>query len=203
VIAAVGPEVPVIAAGGFRDGRGLVAALAWGADGIAMGTRFLMTKESPLPQATQERYAAARTNQINTTLEIDGLPQRVIDNEFLDKLRGSGTVGKLLHAFESFLEYKKLSEASFWEIFASGLQMKRSQGLSWSQMLMAANAPMLTRRAMVEGNPARGILPSGQVAGLIDDRPSVQELLDRVRAEAEECLDALCALRGTSDGDGE
>jgi nitronate monooxygenase len=64
---------------------------------------------------------------------------------------------------------------------------------------MAANAPMLTKRAMVEGNPARGILPSGQVAGLIEDRPTVQELVDRIGAEAQERLDALCALREPRD----
>ena len=47
-------EVPVIAAGGFRDGAGLAAALAWGAAGIAMGTRFMMTQESPVPQVTNK-----------------------------------------------------------------------------------------------------------------------------------------------------
>ena len=45
-------DAPVIAAGGFKDGRGLVAALAWGAAGIAMGTRFLLTAESPVPSVT-------------------------------------------------------------------------------------------------------------------------------------------------------
>ena len=52
-------RVPVVAAGGFHDGRGLVAALAFGAVGIAMGTRFLLTRESPVPQATRERYLGA------------------------------------------------------------------------------------------------------------------------------------------------
>ena len=48
---------PILAAGGFRDGRGLVAALAFGAAGIAMGTRFLLTAESPVPKAvTTDRY---------------------------------------------------------------------------------------------------------------------------------------------------
>src|SRR6185295_8034843 len=49
-------QVPVVAAGGFRDGRGLAAALAYGAAGIAMGTRFLLTRESPVPEATKSRY---------------------------------------------------------------------------------------------------------------------------------------------------
>ena len=50
VVDAVEGRIPVIAAGGFFDGRGLVAALAYGADGIAMGTRFLLTAESTVPQ---------------------------------------------------------------------------------------------------------------------------------------------------------
>ena len=46
-------DIPVIAAGGFFDGRGLVAALAWGAAGIAMGTRFLLTSDSPVADAVK------------------------------------------------------------------------------------------------------------------------------------------------------
>ena len=196
VVDAVGGEVPVVAAGGFKDGRGLVAALAWGADGIAMGTRFLMTAESPVKGDTPQRYIDASVNQIQTTTEIDGLPQRVIDNEFLGKLKQSGTIGKLLHAAECALEFQKTSGASLPDIVRSGLAMKQSQGLSWSQMIMSANAPMLTKRAMVDGNPVRGILPSGMVAGVIDDWPPVAEVVDAIRAEAEARLDALCALRG-------
>jgi NAD(P)H-dependent flavin oxidoreductase YrpB (nitropropane dioxygenase family) len=176
VIETVNGEVPVIAAGGFRDGAGLVAALAWGASGIAMGTRFLMTKESPLLPDTEERYVQAGVNDIYVTNEIDGLPQRVIENELVRALQSSGPVSKLLHALESALEYRKSSGASIVEILRSGLAMKQSH-------------------AMVDGDPKRGYLPSGQVAGLIDDRPTVAELIDRIRAEAVSRLDALAALR--------
>jgi len=195
VIEAVAGEVPVIAAGGFRDGAGLIAALAWGASGIAMGTRFLMTKESPLLPATEERYLAATVNDIYITTEIDGLPQRVIENELVRALQSSGRINKLLHALESALEYRKSSGAGVLEILRSGLAMKKSQQLSWSQVLMAANAPMLARRAMVDGDPKRGYLPSGQVAGLIEDRPTVAELIDRIRVEAVARLDLLATMR--------
>ena len=60
VVDAVGDQVPVVAAGGFKDGRGLVAALSWGADGIAMGTRFLLTSDSPVPVETLQRYLECR-----------------------------------------------------------------------------------------------------------------------------------------------
>ncbi|MEZ4218496.1 MAG: nitronate monooxygenase [Myxococcota bacterium] len=199
VIDAVNGRIPVIAAGGFRDGAGLVAALAWGASGIAMGTRFLMTKESPLLPATEERYVKAQLADVYVTTEIDGLPQRCIENELLRALQGSGPLNKLLHALETALEYRKASGASILEILRSGLAMKRSQGLTWSQVLMAANAPMLAKRAMVDGDPKRGYLPSGQVAGLIEDRPTVAELMDRIRREALARLDALAALRAQGD----
>jgi NAD(P)H-dependent flavin oxidoreductase YrpB (nitropropane dioxygenase family) len=52
-------DIPVIAAGGFHDGRGLVAALAYGAAGVGMGTRFLLTSDSPVPDAVKARYLAA------------------------------------------------------------------------------------------------------------------------------------------------
>ena len=76
-------DVPVIAAGGFSDGRGLVAALAFGAVGIAMGTRFLLTQESPVPDVTTERYLKARVDDVRVTRQIDGLPQRVVRNELV------------------------------------------------------------------------------------------------------------------------
>src|SRR4029079_12571678 len=58
VVDAVGSQIPVLGAGGFFDGRGLVAALAYGADGVAMGTRFLLTQESHVPPAVKHRYTA-------------------------------------------------------------------------------------------------------------------------------------------------
>ena len=84
VIDAVGQQVPVVAAGGFKDGRGLTAALAWGADGIAMGTRFLMTEESPVPRETLQRYIDCKNpGTIIVSKAMDGLPQRMIMNELL------------------------------------------------------------------------------------------------------------------------
>jgi NAD(P)H-dependent flavin oxidoreductase YrpB (nitropropane dioxygenase family) len=79
-------DVPVVAAGGFADGRGLVAALALGAAGIAMGTRFLLTAESPAPDHVKHRYLDAGIADTVVTSRIDGMTQRVIRNELLDNL---------------------------------------------------------------------------------------------------------------------
>ncbi len=184
-------KVPVVAAGGFRDGRGLVAALAYGATGIAMGTRFLLTAESPLPAPTAERYFAATVNDIFVTKQVDGLPQRVIMNEFVSRLESSSALTGFIRALRSGLEYRKLSGATFRQLLASALALQRGNELTRRQMLMAANAPIFIRRSMVEGRPAEGVLPSGVVAGLINDRPSCAELIERIMQEAKQTLAAL------------
>ena len=184
-------DVPIVAAGGFRDGRGLVAALAFGARGIAMGTRFLLTRESPVPDVTTDRYVAAAMTDVLVTTEVDGMPQRVVANELVKRLESGTGLGKVLAALRSGLAYRKVSGASIPELVRSAFAMRRNERLSRSQMLMAANAPMLARKAMREGDPVNGYLPSGTVAGVIDDRPTCAELIERIVSEAETTLKAL------------
>ena len=183
--------VPVVAAGGFHDGRGLVAALAFGAAGIAMGTRFLLTAESPVPEATTDRYLAAVVDDVIVTTEVDGMPQRVIMNELVKRLEGSNPITRTARALRSALEFRGATGASIADLLSSALSMRRNERLSRSQLLMAANAPMLARKAMLEGDPVRGYLPSGSVAGVIGDRPTCAELIARIIDEAEQTLKAL------------
>jgi NAD(P)H-dependent flavin oxidoreductase YrpB (nitropropane dioxygenase family) len=186
-------DVPVIAAGGFKDGRGLVAALAFGAAGVAMGTRFLLTRESPVPEATARRYLDAGVDDVIVTREIDGLPQRVVVNELVERLTRMGPLGRTLFALRNALAFRRATGASLGELLRSALALRRHERLSRSQLLMAANAPMLARRAMQEGDPVGGYLPSGTIAGAIDDRPSCAELVARIVEEAESTLKALGA----------
>ncbi len=186
-------SVPVVAAGGFRDGRGLVAALAFGAAGIAMGTRFLLTRESPVPEATTQRYLDAGVDDVLVTKQVDGLPQRVVANELVRRLESSGRLALLARALRSALAYRKLSGASARELFRSALSLRSHEKLTRAQLLMAANAPILARKAMLEGDPVRGYLPSGTVAGVIEDRPSCAELVARIMDEAERTLKRLAS----------
>jgi nitronate monooxygenase len=185
--------VPVVAAGGFKDGRGLVAALAFGAAGVAMGTRFLLTRESPVPEATARRYFEAGVDDVVVTREIDGLPQRVIENELLRRLVSLGPLRRTAFALRNALAFRAATGASLLELARSALALRRHERLTRSQLLMAANAPILARRAMQEGDPVGGYLPSGTVAGAIDDRPSCAELVARIVEEAEQALKALGA----------
>ncbi|MEY4247817.1 MAG: hypothetical protein RIS69_1364, partial [Actinomycetota bacterium] len=89
VVDAVAGRVPVIAAGGFFDGRGLVAALAYGASGIAMGTRFLLTSDSSVPQAVKEYYISKGVLDTVVSVQVDGVPHRVLRTELVDQLESS------------------------------------------------------------------------------------------------------------------
>lgn len=184
-------DIPVIAAGGFSDGRGLVAALAWGAVGIAMGTRFLLTRESTVPDNVKERYLSARLTDTVRTTAVDGHPQRVIRTEVVDELEKASALTKLPKAAANALRFRKLTGTSVRDLLGEGLAMRKSQDLTWSQLAMAANAPMLTKAAMVDGHPEVGILPTGQVVGEIDQLPTVAEVIEAIVAEATATLERL------------
>ncbi len=186
-------DVPIVAAGGFKDGRGLIAALALGAEGIAMGTRFLMTRESPVPDATLRRYVDAQMTDIVLSQALDGLPQRMIANELLRKLERGGRLRVLVMAIRNAFALRRETDTTLVELLRAGLAMRRNQKLSNAQTILAANAPILARIAMSDGKPAEGYLPSGTVAGVIEDRPSCEVLIRRIVHEAEETLKRIGA----------
>lgn len=191
VVDAVGARIPVLGAGGFHDGRGLVAALAWGADGVAMGTRFLLTQQSRVPDAIKERYLAASVTDTVVTTALDGAPQRVIRTGTVDRLERASLLTRLPRALRAALAFRKLTGTPVPALVREGLAMRRNQDLSWSQVAMAANAPMLVKAALVDGKAEVGVLPTGQVTGVIGELPTVAELLDRIATEAAATLERL------------
>lgn len=193
VVEAVGDRVAVIGAGGFADGRGLVAALAYGAAGIAMGTRFLLTQESTVPDAVKARYLETPVTGTVVTTRVDGAPQRVVRTDLVDHLERSGRLTALPRALRNALAFRRRTRTSMRALVREGLAMKEGAELTWSQVLMAANAPMMTRAALVEGRTDVGVLPTGQVVGTIDELPTVAELVWRVVRQANETLARLGA----------
>ncbi len=184
-------DIPVIGAGGFFDGRGLVAALAYGAAGIAMGTRFMLTSDSPVAQQVKEFYLGKTVTDTVLTNEVDGLPQRVLRAGTVDRLERSSAPVRLLRAVRNAVAFRGQSGISWRDLVREGLAMRKSRDLSWSQVVMAANAPMLYRAALVEGRTDVGVMATGQVVGLIDDLPSCAELVERIVAQAEDVLRGL------------
>jgi NAD(P)H-dependent flavin oxidoreductase YrpB (nitropropane dioxygenase family) len=191
VVQAVGDRVAVIGAGGFSSGRGLVAALAWGAAGVAMGTRFLLTQESRVPEAVKKVYLETAVTGTVVTTRVDGAPQRVIRTRLVDRLEGAGRLTALPRALRNALAFRRETDTSVGALLKEGRAMKEGNELSWSQVVMAANAPMMTKAALVEGRTDVGVLPTGQVVGLIGELPTVAELITRIIVEANTTLERL------------
>ncbi|HQQ71055.1 MAG TPA: nitronate monooxygenase family protein, partial [Alicycliphilus sp.] len=150
-------KIPFVASGGMADGRSLVAALALGAEGINMGTRFMATQEAPVHQNVKDTIVAA--SELDTRL-------------IMRELRNTERV---------------LISAATERVMAK----ERELG---SRISFADIAPELAGvypRIMGQGEMEAGVWSCGMVAGLINDVPSVQELITRIMAEAE----ALIAKR--------
>ena len=146
-------SIPMIASGGFGDARGLVAALALGADGINMGTRFMCTQESCIH---------------------DNIKQQIVQNSerdtklILRTLRNSARVAK--------------------NAVSSEVVEIEDKGGATIEDLRHLVAGKRGKHVYDEGDPDAGIWTAGQVQGLIDDVPTVKELVDRIVRETEEII---------------
>ena len=145
-------KLPLIAVDfpGFADGRGLAAALALGADGINMGTRFCVTQEAPIHP---------------------NFKQQMVDNDERD----TKLIFRTLHNTARVMKNAVSSEV---------VDIERKGGAKFEDIQHLV-AGVRGSKAMQEGDPDGGIWSAGQVQGLIDDIPTVQDLIDRIIAEAE------------------
>jgi NAD(P)H-dependent flavin oxidoreductase YrpB (nitropropane dioxygenase family) len=184
-------DIPVVAAGGFFDGRGLAAALSYGAAGVAMGTRFLLTRESTVPDAVKQTYLERGLDGTVVTTRVDGMPHRVLRTELVEHLEHSSRLSGLWLAARNARRFRKLTGLSWHDMITEGLATKHGKEQSWSQMIMAANTPMLLRAGLVEGRSDAGVLASGQVVGMLEDLPSCAEL---IRAMAEDAATIISGL---------
>ena len=191
VVDVVGGAVPVVAAGGYFDGRGLVAALAYGASGVAMGTRFLLTSDSAVPVEVKKAYLGTGVTGTIVTTKIDGAPHRVIRTELVEQMDTASPVTAVPKAVLNAARFKKYTGLSWLEMAREGRDMKKRMELSWAEVIMAGNTPMLTKATLCDGELDAGILPTGQVVGVIDDLPSADELIRRIIAEADTTLARL------------
>lgn len=185
---AAGSDIPVIAAGGFFDGRGLAAALSYGAAGIGMGTRFLLTRDSAVPDAVKRLYLERGLTDTVVTAKVDGMPHRMLRTALVEELEETGALRRLVPTVRRTRDFKRSSGMSWLALARDGRAMRRAQGRTLGQLALAANTPTMLKAGLVEGDTTAGVLASGQVVGLIDDLPSCEELIDRVVAGAAEEL---------------
>ncbi|NYI80060.1 NAD(P)H-dependent flavin oxidoreductase [Nocardioides panzhihuensis] len=188
-------DIPVVAAGGFFDGRGLAAALSYGAAGIGMGTRFLLTADSAVPEDVRRRYLDFGLDGTVVTTKADGMPHRLLRTEFIDTLEKEGATAKLLRTLKRTLQFKEMSGSKWSTLVKDGRAMVHGGDRTWAEVVLAANTPMLLRAGLVEGDTNAGMLSSGQVVGLLDDLPTCEELVDRIVGQAADRLKYLDATR--------
>ena len=184
-------DIPVIAAGGFFDGRGLAAALAYGAAGVAMGTRFLLTQESTVPDAVKRLYLEHGLDGTVVTTRVDGMPHRVLRTELVEHLEKSSRAVGLYHAVRNAGRFKRMTKLRWRDMVSEGLATKHGKEQTWAQLVMAANTPMLLRAGLVDGDTHAGVLASGQVVGMLADLPTVRDLVEGIVAEAEAIIGKL------------
>jgi len=182
-------KVPLIAAGGIFDGRGLAAALALGADAVSMGTRFMVTKESIIHQRFKELCVKATEQDTLYSNAFDGMPGRVLKTEEAERLIKKRF--PLFGAMGNALEIKRLLKLSFREYLRTIFDMVKGGGISFTleQAIFGAGMVRL-ERAIFDGDEKRGVLYAGQNCGGIQDIPSCEELINRIVTQAEEILQA-------------
>jgi enoyl-[acyl-carrier protein] reductase II len=160
-----GVTIPVIGAGGFSSGASIASALALGAIGVQMGTRFLATVESDFNQVHKEYVVNSNERGTIIARGVVG-PLRWIKNEAaMDFTRL--TVEKAPGVF--------LGEPSHLDDVAREVVAKENEG--WD--------------AQFSGDGPRALMPGGEVAGIIDDLPAVADLVDEITKDAEEIIRSM------------
>ncbi len=173
-------KIPIIAAGGVGDGRGMAAALALGADGIAIGTRFMTTRESRL-HGTYKKLSVEK--EVYDTLyseRFDGLPCRVLKTPAAEKAIKQGL--NLIQALSNSRDIARNLRVPYLKLFLGVLASGWEKTKDLAHM---ANAFKAIQLATEDGDTQKGVLPAGQITGLIKDEPTVAELIERIVAEAE------------------
>jgi enoyl-[acyl-carrier protein] reductase II len=180
--------LPVVAAGGFADGRGLAAALALGADGIAMGSRFMSTRESPIHDRCKRFTVETTPYETAYTTRVDGQPCRVAVTPGSTRAIERGL--DLARAMVNGREIARSMEVPFAKM---ALGVAASGWTNVRQLAFLATAFKAFRVATLDGDLDHGVLPIGQAAGLVHDVPSVNELMERMVREAEDAQKRLAA----------
>lgn len=180
-------KIPVAASGGYSTGRQLAAALTLGAEGVYMGTRFLLTQESPWPPAVKQRMLEAGAADTIVTTNVDGFPYRLITNRLGERIvkRRMNPLSQAIRAWPLVREMKQTYHASWREMIATARGMRRSFNASAAGMIVAIK---MARDALKQGDAEACILPVGQGIEFISDMPTCKEVIERVVREAEEAL---------------
>ncbi|MFY9388717.1 MAG: nitronate monooxygenase [Smithellaceae bacterium] len=174
-------KIPVIGAGGFADGRGLAAALALGASGVAMGTRLMTTKESPLHENYKKLTVEKDVYDTLFSKRFDGILCRVMKTDAARR-----AIKKGLSWPAAFFNSRDIASQVGMPYFKLFIGVLMSGYANARQLAYMANAFKAIKVATEDGDDKTGVLPVGQVQGLIHDQPTVKELFERIVEEAKQ-----------------
>ncbi|MCX6006896.1 MAG: nitronate monooxygenase [Chloroflexi bacterium] len=180
-------HIPVISAGGYQNGGGLIAALALGASGISMGTRFAMTQESPVHNNFKQYCLKASENDTLRSNRFDGLPSRMLKTPVTERLARSRF--PLAEAIRGALQIKQMLNLSWGQFIGMSVKMMTAEESHpiWTQARQAAFSYRAIK-GIYDGDMKEGIFVAGQVVGACEDLPTVKVLVDRIMSEAEEFI---------------
>jgi enoyl-[acyl-carrier protein] reductase II len=171
-------DIPVIATGGFADGRGLMAAFSLGAEAIAMGSRLATSSDSPLHQNMKDAVVEKSEQETIYSKNFDGIPARVMRTP-----EGIKATKKPMNFIVACIEAMKAAaivKQPLWKIMLGMLAMMDKVKLL---AYFGAAVPRL-KAATVDGDYNKGVQFIGQTQGLIKDQPSVAQIFDRIREQA-------------------
>lgn len=188
------PDVPLIAAGGFANGRGLHAALSLGADAVAMGSRMAVSQESPLAQATKEAIVKASEHDTIYGKNFDGIPARVLQTPMADQVMQRRPWFPVV-LYRAFAAAQQMN-IPLWKILP-GLLTQWDRMFAVAQFGAAMDAIMA---ATIEGDMKRGVQFVGQCQGMIHDVPTVDELVQRIMVEARQVHADQCLRFDNTEG---
>lgn len=176
-------KIPIIAAGGIANGRGLAAALLLGAEGIAMGTRFMNTRESPLHEVYKKLSREKNGTDTIFSDRFDGLYCRILDTQAARRAIKRGL--NLSAAFLNSRQIARDMELPYGKLLSAVI------AIGWKKayrLAFMASAFKSIKIATEDGDMKNGVLPIGQGIDLIHDEPTVAELLARIVNEANDQL---------------
>lgn len=178
-------DVPVIACGGVGDGRGLAAALALGADGAAMGSRFATSSDSPLHQNVKENVVAKDQHDTVYSPNFDGIPARYMKTPNAVKLTRK-PMNFVLTAIKATQAAKYVGQPVWKIILGLFAALDKIRLLAY----FGAATPKL-QSATEDGDLQTGMQFIGQSQGLIKDVVSVDTIMQRIVKEAREAQQQL------------
>ncbi len=178
-------KIPVVAIGGIADGNGMAAALALGADAIGMGTRLSMTRESPVHDRTKQAQIAAGIEDTMYSNRFDGLYCRVLKTDQAEKSIRQG-----INLMRAMIAGPRIAHEMNLPLFKLMLGML-AQPANMMKLAHMATAFDKIKWATADGNLEKGVHLTGQVQGLIDDLPTVKEVIERTVKEAKQATARL------------